>query len=218
MAQFSRILAIASASGGAAAAFVADGAVLAHARITETQGLPGRIAPMVAELLAQAGTPELVAAVVGPGSFTGLRAGIAVAQGVALGCGVPAVGVSVTEALAEALPALGGRSLWVALHARTGRIFLDQGAGPQSFGLREIPAASGRIAVAGDASAEVAAALAARGVDVMLTSARLPQPRLVALLAQRRAAGELSPLAAAPLYVEPAEAKLPAGGLRAAPV
>ena len=213
-----RILAIASAAGGCAAAVVRDGVILAEARVAAAPGLPSAIPPMVGGLMEKAGRPDLVAVVVGPGSFTGLRAGIAVAQGLALGAGVAVVGVSVTEALTEALPALGGRGLWVALHARAGRIFLDRGQGPEAVALSALPPANGRIAVAGDAAVEVAGALAARGVDVMLTNARLPLPRLVAVVAARRDAGALPPLAAVPLYVDAPEAKLPAGGLRAAPV
>ncbi len=197
---------------------VVDGVVLAEAHIAAAQGLPAAIPPMIAALLAKSGLPGLIAVVVGPGSFTGLRAGIAVAQGLALGAGIPTVGVSVTEALAEALPALGGRTLWVALQARTGRIFLDCGDGPRSLTVDALPPAVGRIAVAGDAAAGVAARLAARGADVMLTSARQPQPRLVAMVAARRAAGLLPPLEAVPVYVDAPEAKLPAGGLRPAPV
>jgi hypothetical protein len=63
----------------------------------------------------------------------------------------------------------------------------------------------------------VAAFLAARARDVMLTDARQPQPRQVALVAARRFAGDLSALAAQPLYVDPPEAKPPSGGLRPPP-
>lgn len=212
-----RILAIASSSGGAAAAIVQDGVVLAGETLAAARGLPEAIPLMVARLIEQAGAPDLVAAVVGPGSFTGLRAGIAVAHGIALGAGIDLVGVSVAEALAEALPALGGRALWVALDSRRGHCFLSRDGDVQSFALDAVPPASGRVALAGDAANQVAATLAARGTDVMLTSARHPKPRLVAAVALRRARGDLPPLDAVPLYVDPPEAKLPAGGLRPPP-
>jgi tRNA threonylcarbamoyl adenosine modification protein YeaZ len=217
--EVQRILAIASASQGCAAAMVQGETVLAAAHTGPERGLPERIPVLVAELLAQAGSPDLVAVVVGPGSFTGLRAGIAVAQGVALGAGVDVVGVSVSEALAESLPQLGGRVLWVASHARPGRVFLDRGGGEAvaSVDLSQIPVTRARIAVAGDAAIEVAGALAGRDADVMLTSAKTPMPRFVALVAGRRAAGALPKLAAIPLYVDAPEAKLPSGGLRPAP-
>lgn len=212
------ILAIASAGAGAAIALVQDGEVLRARRLTETRGLPSALAEAVAALLDGAPAPVLVAAVVGPGSFTGLRAGLALAHGVGLGAGLAVVGVTLTEALAEALPNLGGRALWVATQARPGRLFLDRGEGPVAIGATEVPRAAGRVAVAGDAATLVAATLAARGEDAMLTSARHPLPRHVALVGARRAAGLLPPLPALPLYVDAPEAKLPAGGLRPAPV
>jgi tRNA threonylcarbamoyl adenosine modification protein YeaZ len=212
-----RVLAIASAAGGCSAAIVQGETVLARAHTDAARGLPERIAGMVADLVAQAGAPELVAVVVGPGSFTGLRAGIAVAQGAAIGAGAAVVGVSVREALEAALPHLGGRYLWVATHARTGRIFLDRDGTPEATALTEIPHTKQRIAVAGDALIPDTATLAAREVDVMLTTARFPSARLVALIGARRAAGRLPPLAATPLYIDAPEAKLPAGGLRPAP-
>jgi tRNA threonylcarbamoyl adenosine modification protein YeaZ len=213
-----RVLAIASASGGCAAAMVTDGTIVTDAKIAAEQGLPAAIPPMVAALIEAAGPPDLVAVVVGPGSFTGLRAGISVAQGVGLGAGVAVVGVTVAEALAEALPQLGGRALWVANDSRRGRIFLERDGVVESVSLAALPAADRRVAVAGDAAIAVAASLAARGVDVMLTSAKRPTPRHVAVVGARRAEGALPALPPVPLYVDAPEAKLPVGGLRPAPV
>jgi hypothetical protein len=52
----------------------------------------------------------------------------------------------------------------------------------------------------------------------MLTDARLPMVRHVAVVAEQRAAGQRAARAAQPLYVDPPEARLPAGGLRPPPV
>jgi len=197
---------------------VADGTVVAEAKLAAERGLPAEIPPMVAALIAEGGVPDLVAVVVGPGSFTGLRAGISVAQGVGLGAGIEVVGVTVAEALADALPHLGGRALWVANDSRRGRIFLDRDGVLESVALSALPAPGQRVAVAGDAAIEVAASLAARGADVMLTSAKRPTPRHVAMVGQRRAEGALPALPPVPLYVDAPEAKLPAGGLRPAPI
>jgi tRNA threonylcarbamoyl adenosine modification protein YeaZ len=181
-------------------------------------GLAAALPAMIEKLLNQAGRDlELVAVVVGPGSFTGLRAGLSVATGIGLGLGIKVVGVSVSEALAAGLAGLDGRVLWTAIGARRGRIFLDRGSGFAGVATEDIPRAGGRIAVCGNAAALVAGTLAARGTDVMLTSARAPQPVHVAEVAMARLGGALPPLEAAPLYVDAPEAKLPAGGLRAAP-
>jgi tRNA threonylcarbamoyl adenosine modification protein YeaZ len=212
-----RVLAIASAGNGATAAIVSDGELVASVRHAPGHGLPAALPLLIAQLISQAGAPDLVAVVVGPGSFTGLRAGISVAQGIGIGANVPVVGVTAAEALAMALPALGDRSLWVALESRRGRIFLDRDGDLAAFALDAIPPAGGKLAIAGDAANDVAAILAARGADVMLTSARQPMPRHVAMIAERRAAGDLPPLGAVPLYVDAPEAKLPAGGLRPPP-
>ena len=101
---------------------------------------------------------------------------------------------------------------------RRGRIFLDRAGIIAPESLTALPRPPGPVALAGDAAAEVAARLAARGADVMLTDARLPDAIHVARVAARRLAGTLAPLEAQPLYVDPPEAKLPAAGLRPPPL
>jgi tRNA threonylcarbamoyl adenosine modification protein YeaZ len=176
---------------------------------------------MVADVLAQAGVPAVslggVAVTVGPGSFTGLRAALSLAQGLALAAGIPVVGVSVAEALAEAAGSLDGRALWVAIDSRRGRVFLDRDGVLAPYDLAALPEAVGRVAVAGDAAIEVAARLLARGGDVKLTDIRLPDAACVAAVGARRLAGHLPALEPQPLYVDEPEARLPAGGLRVAP-
>ncbi len=192
--------------------------LLGFESVREEIGLAAALPALVARVLERGGRAlDLVGVAVGPGSFTGLRAGISVATGVALALGIPVVGVSVAEALAEGLQAQ-GRTVWTAIEARRGFISLDCGHGFQTCPETSIRAAAGPIAVCGNASNLVAAALAARGGDVMLTQARVPAAWQVAAVAVRRQEGALPPLAASPLYVEAPQAKLPAGGLRAAPV
>ena len=179
---------------------------------------------MVADVLAQAGLAatqlHAVAVTIGPGSFTGLRASIALAQGIAAGAGCKLIGVTVAEALIAALPAnAAGRETWVAIDSRRDRVFLLRGADRAAYALNALPPAVGRIAVAGDAAIAVACRLAARATaSVMLTDARLPDAAMVAAVAARRLAGELSMLAVEPMYIDAPEAKLPAGGLRPAPL
>ncbi len=212
-----RTLAIGSAARGCLACVVEDSTVRALVRLDATHGLAAAIPPAIAALLRETGMPQLIAVVVGPGSFTGLRAGIAVALGIGLGAGAPVVGVRVAEALAEALPQLGGRALWTAVAARPGRVFIGWQGELEAFSLDGLPPVTGRVAVAGDAANEVAAILAARGGDVMLTSARLPQPAQIATVGLARARGEIAPLPPVPLYVDAPEARAPQSGLRPPP-
>jgi tRNA threonylcarbamoyladenosine biosynthesis protein TsaB len=216
-----RVLAISSAYGGAACAVI-DGCVRGSLRITEERGLAAALPGRMAELLAESGQAlDLVAVAVGPGSFTGLRAGIALATGIGLALGVPVVGVTVTEALSTAFAAQSaadGRTLWTAIEARKGRVFIDMGDGARGYPADALPPAEGRIAVCGNAANWVAGTLAARGADVMLTPLRMAQPADIAAVGVQRAEGRLPALAASPLYVDAPEARLPAQGLRAAPL
>jgi tRNA threonylcarbamoyl adenosine modification protein YeaZ len=215
------ILALDAALARCSAAIVEDGRVRSERRADgarEQAALPGLTRVVLADAAVVVSDLDAVAVTVGPGSFTGLRGALALAHGLALAVGRPVVGVTVAEALAEACAAeLDGRALWTAIDTRRGRVFLDVGGTWRAVGLDALPSSSGRLAVAGDAAIAVAARLAARGGDVMLTGARLPLARTVALAAARRLAGSLPPLAAQPLYVDPPEARLPAGGLRPPP-
>ena len=87
----------------------------------------------------------------------------------------------------------------------------------ESLAIDTLPTPSCPVAIAGPAALEIASRLAARGCDVLLTDCRYAPPRHVALIAARRHNGEIPARLAQPLYVDPPEARLPAGGLRPAP-
>jgi tRNA threonylcarbamoyladenosine biosynthesis protein TsaB len=88
--------------------------------------------PLVAELLERSGTSfkqlERVAVGIGPGTFTGLRIGIATARALGQALGIPLVGVSTLESLAvhveDAYPHRQDREAVVSvLDARRGEVF-----------------------------------------------------------------------------------------------
>ena len=214
-----RVLALDAALARCSAAVVADGVVLAHRGQDSARGHVALLPVMAREVLDDAPGPlDFIAVTVGPGSFTGIRAGLALAHGLALGLGIPVIAVTVGEALAAGLTQLQGRPLWAVIDSRRDRVFLETGGTVAAHDLRALPAPAGPIAIAGDAAITVTARLAARDFDVMLTDAFLPTAAGVAAAAAERFAGRLPLRDAQPLYVDPPEAKLPAGGLRPPPI
>ncbi|HTI80861.1 MAG TPA: tRNA (adenosine(37)-N6)-threonylcarbamoyltransferase complex dimerization subunit type 1 TsaB [Acetobacteraceae bacterium] len=216
-----RILTLDAALARCGAAIVIDQQMVALRQEKASQGhaalLPVMAEAVLGDAALRAADLDLVAVTVGPGSFTGIRAGLALAHGIGRAAGIPVIGVTVGEALADSLPFIGARELWSVTDSRRGRIFLERAGTAIALSLADLPRTTSKVAVAGDAAPAVAAWLAARDVDVMLTDARLPMARHIAVVAEHRHAGRLPPLEAQPLYVDPPEAKLPAGGLRPAP-
>lgn len=86
------------------AALWSDGDVIAALHEELPKGQAERLMPMLEEVLAAVGVGfgdlKAIGVGAGPGNFTGIRISIAAARGLALGLGIPAVGVSVLEALA----------------------------------------------------------------------------------------------------------------------
>ncbi len=210
------ILAIDAAGARAGVAVLDDAGVPGFCGFVP--GRPGLIETLPGLLQQALATtrPHAVAVGIGPGSFTGLRTAIALAQGYAAAANLPLYGVSVAEAFAVAFPGL-RRPLWVALRARPGRIFLLRWAQAQAFADTDVPNSPSPVALAGDAANDVAARLAASGVDVLLTNARLPDPLWVAQVALARIQAGWPPQPVQPLYVDAPEAK-PSAGARPSPI
>lgn len=226
------ILALDASLSRCSVALRGEGRLLAHACREGDRGQAAALPAMAAAVLAEAGLRAIdldaVAAVVGPGGFTGLRAALALAHGIALGAGLPVIGVTTGEALAAAVPpaARAGRTVWAAVDGRRGRVALERfaphgGAAaarpPEIFVLDGLPLACGRVAVAGDASDAVAERLAARGTDALRTGVRLPDATDAAAVAALRLAGRLPTLAARPLYAEPPAVRRPPAAGEAEP-
>ena len=114
-----------------AAALLQGDRVLAQRHEDMARGQAERLFPLLEDMLAGAGIDWHQLAVIGcgtgPGNFTGIRISVAAARGLALSLGIPAVGVSVTEAMACGLP----RPCRVMLPARpAGVIWQDFGPDP----------------------------------------------------------------------------------------
>jgi len=118
------LLAIDTATTAATACLWRDGSVLAEG---ERRG--GHVAQEVLvlcqELVERAGVPvseiDAVVGGIGPGSFTGVRIGLATARGVALALGVPAAGASTLAALRAGA----GDDAIGCIDARRGEVFAE---------------------------------------------------------------------------------------------
>lgn len=100
------ILALNTAFAALEGAVVGDGEILADARDDMARGQDRQLPDFVERLLASAGVTlaeiDRIAVVTGPGSFTGIRIGVAYARGLSLVTGAECVGVTSLEA---AIPA-----------------------------------------------------------------------------------------------------------------
>jgi tRNA threonylcarbamoyladenosine biosynthesis protein TsaB len=214
-----------------------DGRVLARVFEPMERGHAEALVPMIAGLLSKAGLrpadADRIGVTVGPGTFTGIRIGLATAQGLGLACGRPVVGVTTSEAVARAVPRVEreGRALVVGLDAGRADLYV-QCFGPDGGALGPVAAvrpgehvpglAQGAVLVAGNGSARLSAWLAQSGREAAVyEGAGLPDAAFVAEIAAEREPPETPPR---PLYVHPTYARLPqaapkpAPGLSAAPI
>ncbi|MFN3274988.1 MAG: tRNA (adenosine(37)-N6)-threonylcarbamoyltransferase complex dimerization subunit type 1 TsaB [Paracoccus sp. (in: a-proteobacteria)] len=183
-----------------AAALLRGDRVLAQCHEPMAKGQAERLMPMLTDLLAGAGLRfsdlDVIGVGVGPGNFTGIRVAVAAARGLALALGVPAVGISATEAAAYGLP----RPCRVALEGRGGQLIW------QDFGPEDGPEQGPADGPEGGSRPRQAAAGALPPGPAPTMSA-VPLAEAVARLAAlRMEAPGPPPLRPAPLYLRPADA------------
>ena len=98
------ILAFDTATDVATSALVSDGEVLGE-RVSRAVTLLEDVDALLRQAGAHTRELDALAVGIGPGSFTGVRVGLATARGIALALGVPVAGVSTLAALAAGAPA-----------------------------------------------------------------------------------------------------------------
>lgn len=101
------ILALDTTAVTASVALLEDNCVIAsfsvHNKLTHSEKLLKMIDDVLVNSSYSVDDIDLIAVSVGPGSFTGVRIGVATAKGLAFGRNIPIVGVSALEAMAENL-------------------------------------------------------------------------------------------------------------------
>ena len=122
-----RILAIDTATEACSVALNNDGTLFAHFELCPREHTQ-RILPLVKDVLTEGGVAlselDALAFGRGPGSFTGVRIGIGIAQGLALGAELPMIGVSTLATMAEgAWRKSGATHVLAAIDARMGEVY-----------------------------------------------------------------------------------------------
>ena len=121
-----KILALDTSTSMATVAIAVGERVVAESTFNTDRTLSARLIPEVERLLELAGVAvadiDLFAASVGPGSFTGVRGGVATVQGLALACGNPCIGFSSLTLLAMNFP-LTAHPVCTLLDARKGELY-----------------------------------------------------------------------------------------------
>jgi tRNA threonylcarbamoyladenosine biosynthesis protein TsaB len=196
------------------------GEVMLNASTTHSR----RLVPAIDFLLTQAGKSRKdlqgLAVTIGPGFFTGLRVGLATAQGLALGLGLSVCPVSSLRLLAEGLGGWRGR-IWAVADARREMVYAAAFKS-QRPGLERLQADAAmppaRLAQAleppallvGDGARLYEQELALPQVELAPAWADLPRPGLLALLGERRLSrgGGLAPEELKARYLRPSEAEV----------
>ena len=172
-----------------------------------SRGHAERLVPVIAELPGR-GRADRILVSLGPGSFTGVRIGLAAARGLGLAWNARVLGYPTLDLVAAmARDEVGAHPVTVCMNGGHGEYFLQNFgrdgaplAPAQSLDPQAATAAALSDTIAGNRSAELAASLGAetRALDM------LPDARKVMLLDESRLLSEL-----APIYGRAPDARLP---------
>lgn len=192
------------------------------------RGQAERLVPLVQDTLRDAGLGfgdiDRIAVTVGPGTFTGLRIGLAAARGFALAAGCPLIGVTSLEVAVIGLPdEFAGCQTLAAIESRREELFL-QPFSPSAIPLADpvdvSPAALGPLAatwftpgplvIVGDAAERTAQALGDWGHTVRIVATQGGNEALAgARIAAGLDAAAIAARVAEPLYIRPPDVTLP---------
>lgn len=215
-----------TATVACSAALWAGGEVIAHRR-TEAGGRHAEaLVPMLREVAAEGDVTlaavDRFAVTVGPGSFTGIRIGLATARGLALALKRPLIGLSTLEVLAAGVPAAERDGpILAALDAGRGRLYaqlfapsLQALGAPEALDAEALPglaaaAGNGRPVVVVGTGRDAALRALAPAIDARSASSlATPDARvLVRRAAARAEAGDDIGAVVRPLYLRAAGAR-----------
>lgn len=172
-------------------------------RVSRAQTLLEDVDALLRQAGAHPGDLELLAVGIGPGSFTGIRIGLAVARGLSLSLGLPGAGVSTLAALAAGAP-----GALPVVDARRREVFTLLDGAPAVLAPAQLDLEPGTVCV-GDGARRYRALLEEKGALVPADDdeRHLPRARFHAALA-----GDPGPVEAIePLYLRVPDAERSVG-------
>ncbi len=188
------ILAFDTSAAHCAVALLSGDQIVAQCTENMRKGQAERLIPLAEELLQKANIAwddlTAVGVGVGPGNFTGVRISVAAARGIALGRNVPAIGVTVFDALAHKTTG----QICVTLDGRRDQIFWQNFDDGRAVGQPQVSQATDF-----ETDRTVTGFLANEPFAV--------DPSAIAWLAKDRM--QVETVLPAPLYLRPADAALP---------
>ncbi|MEZ5852759.1 MAG: tRNA (adenosine(37)-N6)-threonylcarbamoyltransferase complex dimerization subunit type 1 TsaB [Hyphomicrobiaceae bacterium] len=222
------ILALDTCLGAVSVAILEMSGAIDDERLTEiyeerATGHAERLVPMMADAMQRAGIAasqiSCIAVTTGPGTFTGVRVGIAAARALAVSLQCPVVGTTCLAVLMHQVREMcdgsrGGRPVLIAVDARRGEAYVQlfgQTATDVLLTARTMtPAEAARVLgprkplVAGSAAVAMAEAFRAEGCDIEIITDRV-EPHAAALARLAATLPVLDPVR--PLYLRPPDAK-----------
>jgi tRNA threonylcarbamoyladenosine biosynthesis protein TsaB len=183
-------LAFDTATGAATSALV-DGSELLGERVSRAQSLLEDVDALLRQAGAHPSDLDRLAVGIGPGSFTGVRIGLAVARGLALSLELPGAAVSTLDALAAGAP-----GALPVIDAKRREVFALLDGEPRVLAPADIPVEAGTVCV-GDGAVRYRELLEERGAVVPPDEdeRHLPRARFHAALAgETRPMDEIEPL------------------------
>jgi tRNA threonylcarbamoyladenosine biosynthesis protein TsaB len=216
-----KILSINTSHSVCSVAISDEAIIIAEKTEPEANKQAERLVPIINQLLLDNNLKyadiSAIAADIGPGSFTGVRIGLAAARGIALAAKIPLIGVTSLEALAHQAKS---DNLLVVFDARRGQIFVqlfnkNEAGEPLMIDYADIKSFvqnQKNLTIIGDGAHLIEPFLKESGIKYsIIKDLTLPDSGMVALCAYHKfQTGDFSNNPA-PLYIRPPDAKLPGG-------
>ncbi len=220
------VLGVESSAGPASAAVARDGRLLGECFVNTKQTHSQTLLPMIETLLHSLGLTcgdlGRIAVTNGPGSFTGVRIGVACVKGLAFPQDIPCCGISTLEAIAYGGVVCQGSILCAVMDARCGQVYnalfqaeergLSRLTGDRAVSIQELgqecQAYGDRLLLLGDGAALCYQEFASWGARLAPEALRFQRAASVALLAESQPAAAPSELLPRYLRLPQAEREL----------